>query len=77
MDEPTSALDNITAKQVIQNLEQHFKGRTIITATHKLKLFEHVDKIVMIEDGDIIEQGHFDELMKLKGAFYKQWGGLS
>jgi len=39
MDEPTSALDNITAKKVIQNVEKFFAGRTIITATHKLKLF--------------------------------------
>ena len=76
MDEPTSALDNITAKKVIQNVEKFFAGRTIITATHKLKLFEHVDKIVMIEAGQIIEQGSFDELIEQKGAYYQQWMGL-
>ena len=76
MDEPTSALDNITAKKVIQNIEEFFAGRTIITATHKLKLFEHVDKIVMIEAGEIIEQGSFDELIKLEGAYQQQWLGL-
>ncbi|MFK7984229.1 MAG: peptidase domain-containing ABC transporter [Saprospiraceae bacterium] len=76
MDEPTSALDNITAKKVIQNIEQFFAGRTIITATHKLKLFEHVDKIVMIEKGVIIEQGSFDELIALEGAYQKQRLGL-
>lgn len=76
MDEPTSALDNITAKKVIQNIEHFFAGRTIITATHKLKLFEHVDKIVMIEAGEIIEQGSFDELIRLEGAYHKQWLGL-
>jgi len=72
MDEPTSALDNITAKKVIQNVEKFFAGRTIITATHKLKLFEHVDKIVMIEAGQIIEQGSFDDLIEQKGAYYQQ-----
>jgi len=76
MDEPTSALDNITAKKVIQNIEKHFAGRTIITATHKLKLFEHVDKIVMIDNGAIVEQGNFEELIKLEGAYQKQWMGL-
>ncbi len=76
MDEPTSALDNITAKKVIQNVEKFFAGRTIITATHKLKLFEHVDKIVMIEAGQIIEQGSFDDLIEQKGAYYQQWTGL-
>lgn len=76
MDEPTSALDNITAKRVIQNLEKFFAGRTIITATHKLKLFEHVDKIVMIEAGQIVEQGSFDELIRLEGAYHQQWKGL-
>lgn len=76
MDEPTSALDNITAKKVIQNIEKFFAGRTIITATHKLKLFEHVDKIVMIEAGQIIEQGSFEDLIQKEGAYYKQWKGL-
>lgn len=76
MDEPTSALDNITAKKVIQNIEKHFAGRTIITATHKLKLFEHVDQIVMIEDGGIVEQGNFEALLEKQGAYYKQWKGL-
>jgi len=76
MDEPTSALDNITAKKVIQNIEKFFAGRTIITATHKLKLFDHVDKIVMIEAGQIIEQGSFDELIQKEGAYHKQWVGL-
>ena len=76
MDEPTSALDNITAKKVIQNVEQFFAGRTIITATHKLKLFEHVDKIVMIEAGQIVEQGNFEELIQKEGAYYQQWKGL-
>lgn len=76
MDEPTSALDNITAKKVIQNIEQHFAGRTIITATHKLKLFEHVDKIIMIDEGVITEQGNFEELVQLEGVYHKQWKGL-
>ncbi len=76
MDEPTSALDNITAKKVIQNIEKHFAGRTIITATHKLKLFEHVDQIVMIENGVIAEQGDFDTLIQKEGAYHKQWKGL-
>ncbi len=76
MDEPTSALDNITAKKVIQNLEKFFAGRTIITATHKLKLFEHVDKIVMIEAGQIVEQGSFEELIEKEGAYHMQWKGL-
>ena len=76
MDEPTSALDNLTAKKVIQNIETYFAGRTIITATHKLKLFEHVDNIIMIDEGAIIEQGNFETLMNKKGEFYRQWQGL-
>ncbi|MEM6319389.1 MAG: ATP-binding cassette domain-containing protein [Bacteroidota bacterium] len=76
MDEPTSALDNVTAKKVIQNMERHFAGRTIITATHKLKLFEHVDHIIMIEDGVIIERGTYESLMAEKGEYYRQWMGL-
>lgn len=76
MDEPTSALDNVTAKKVIQNIETFFAGRTIITATHKLKLFEHADNIIMIEQGEILEEGTYNELMALEKEYYKQWMGL-
>ncbi len=77
MDEPTSALDNITAKKVIENIETFFAGKTIVTATHKLKLFEHVDTIVMIDDGQIVEKGTFEALMTRKGLYYKQQTGLN
>jgi ATP-binding cassette subfamily B protein len=77
MDEPTSALDNLTAKKVIKNIEEFFKGKTIITATHKLKLFEHTDQILMIDNGNVLEIGTFDELIEKKGAYYKQWNSLN
>ena len=76
MDEPTSALDNVTAREVIQNIETFFAGKTIIVATHKLKLFEHVDEILMIDEGQIIEKGNFAALMTKKGAYYEQRKGL-
>jgi len=76
MDEPTSALDNTTAKKVISNIEHFFSGRTIIVATHKLKLFEHVDEIIFINKGQIVEKGNFSELTNKKGAYYTQLTGL-
>ncbi|MEM1121200.1 MAG: ATP-binding cassette domain-containing protein [Bacteroidota bacterium] len=60
MDEPTSALDPDTARTVITNIYEHFKDKTVITATHKLDLFKEVGQIIdaeiKIENGTISEQ---------------------
>ena len=49
------------------------KGKTVIAIAHRLSTIENADKIAVIEEGKIIEQGKFKELLKKKGKFYNYW----
>ncbi|MDD3302815.1 MAG: ABC transporter ATP-binding protein [Candidatus Gracilibacteria bacterium] len=71
LDEATSALDNKTEKQIQESLETLMKGKTSIIIAHRLSTIKKSDKIVLIENGEIIEQGTYEELMKLQGKFYE------
>ncbi|MGB0560176.1 MAG: type I secretion system permease/ATPase [Spirulinaceae cyanobacterium] len=70
MDEATSALDYDTEAQVCRNLVQAFKGRTVLFITHRLRTIQNADRIVMMGNGAILEQGSHEELMQLRGSYY-------
>ena len=71
LDEPTASLDKDTETKVIQSLKANWQDKTVIMLTHKLNFLECVDRIIVLENGQIIQQGNFDELVKKqKGAFY-------
>lgn len=67
-DEATSALDNRTQKIVSDSLEQLQATRVVIA--HRLSTIEHADRIYVLERGQIIEEGSYQELIDHKGAFY-------
>ena len=71
LDEATASLDNETAYS-IEDTILDMKNTTLISVTHKLwgSLLNKYDKIFVIQDGKIIEQGGFKELIDLKGYFY-------
>ena len=71
LDEPTSSLDAESEKIVLEALEKLMKGRTVITIAHRLNTIHHVDKIIVLNNGIIEEQGTHDELIK-KGKLYEQ-----
>ncbi|MDR3372464.1 MAG: thiol reductant ABC exporter subunit CydC [Ancalomicrobiaceae bacterium] len=54
LDEPTEGLDPLTAARVVANLERQFAGRTLIVSTHKTDALLHADRIVTLEDGQIV-----------------------
>ncbi len=66
-DEATSALDNITQKQVSDSLEALKCTRIVIA--HRLSTIKNCDRIIVLDGGKIIEDGTYDELMKLNGSF--------
>ena len=66
-DEATSALDNRTQAAVSSALEQLQATRIVIA--HRLSTIQHADRIVVLERGRIVEQGHYDELMESDGLF--------
>jgi ABC-type multidrug transport system fused ATPase/permease subunit len=73
LDEPTSSLDQQTAKEVHEVLDQLTKNVTTIMVTHDPYAVMYTDLIVYMEQGKILEQGTFNELMTKKGAFYSQF----
>jgi ATP-binding cassette, subfamily B, bacterial HlyB/CyaB len=70
LDEATSALDYNAERQVCLNLMQALKGRTVFFITHRLTTIRNADLILMMDQGRVIEQGTYAELMALRGAFY-------
>lgn len=70
LDEATSALDNITEENIKNSLDLALKDKTVITVAHKLSTIKDYDLIVVINKGEIAEQGDYDTLMSNKSLFY-------
>lgn len=71
LDEATSALDNQSEYFIQQALEKAMQGRTTIVIAHRLSTIEQADKIVLMSEGRIIEQGTHTELLALNGEYAK------
>ena len=70
MDEATSALDYQTESMVCQNLRDHLQGRTVFFITHRLGTIRNADRIVLMHQGRLVEQGSHAELMELRSRYY-------
>ncbi len=71
IDEGTSALDVETERYVIDEIKRHFFNKTLLMITHRLQILDIAEKIVVMENGRIIEKGKKEELLKNKGIFSK------
>ncbi len=71
VDEGTSALDVETEEYIMEEINRHFLDRTVIIITHRLKLLDITNRVVVIEEGQIVEEGTKEELLKQKGIFYR------
>lgn len=69
-DEATNSLDANNEKVILENLEEFFKGRTVVVVAHRLSTVKNADKIVVLDNGTIAEEGTHSELTKLKGIYY-------
>ena len=69
LDEATSALDTATEKQIQASLEDLRKGRTTIIIAHRLSTVENADRILVLQDGKILEQGRHDDLLNRGGLY--------
>jgi subfamily B ATP-binding cassette protein MsbA len=69
LDEPTAALDSESEKLVIEGLERLMKGRTVITIAHRLSTIRDADKIIVLRDGLVAEQGTHEQLLALDGVY--------
>jgi subfamily B ATP-binding cassette protein MsbA len=70
LDEATSALDNESEQLIQSSLDQLKKNRTTLVIAHRLSTIEKADRIVVISEGKIVEQGTHAELMKNKGEYF-------
>ncbi len=70
-DEATNSLDANNESIIMQNLEEFFKGKTVVVVAHRLSTVKNADNIVVLDKGVIIEQGTHAELTKSKGEYYQ------
>jgi ABC-type multidrug transport system fused ATPase/permease subunit len=63
LDEPTSALDSFSEEQITKAMKNLFENRTVIVIAHRLQTVKHADRILVLENGKIIEDGKHDELV--------------
>ena len=73
LDEATSALDPTTEAAIHETLKEVAKGRTVISATHRLASVVDVDRILVLERGHIVEEGRHKELLARRGAYHRLW----
>jgi len=71
LDEATSALDNISEYHIQQAMETLIKGRTTFIVAHRLSTIRNADRIIVMEKGECVENGKYEELMEKKGVFYQ------
>lgn len=74
-DEATSALDSLTEEEISETIRELSKNKEQITVliAHRLSTIMHADKIIVLEQGEIIEQGKHEDLVALKGLYYAMW----
>ena len=71
LDEATSALDSSTEKLVQSAINKMQQGRTTIIIAHRLSTIQNADRIIVLKDGEIIEQGSHNELLEISGEYSK------
>jgi ABC-type multidrug transport system fused ATPase/permease subunit len=70
LDEATSNVDLETERQIQKGIKEMTRGRTSIIIAHRLSTLMHVDKVLVLKQGEIIEFGNRKELLQQKGVFY-------
>jgi ATP-binding cassette, subfamily B, multidrug efflux pump len=71
LDEATSNIDTVTEMQIQEALERLMKGRTCLVIAHRLNTVQHADRILVLNEGKIVEQGTHESLLKAKGFYYE------
>ena len=69
LDEPTASIDAVTEEKIFTTLEKNMQGKTVILITHRFSTVKNADKILMLEQGHIIELGSHKELMQLNRKY--------
>lgn len=70
LDEATNALDARNEREIVENLDRFYEGRTVVVVAHRLSTVRNADKIVVLDNGRIVEEGTHSTLTAAKGAYY-------
>jgi ATP-binding cassette subfamily B protein len=69
-DEATNALDANNEKVIMENLDRFFQGRTVVVVAHRLSTVKNADQIIVMDKGEVIEEGTHHELVQERGAYF-------
>lgn len=70
LDEATNALDAKNEKIIVENLNEFYKGRTVIIVAHRLSTVKNADQIIVIDNGKVVEMGNHNSLIQAKSVYY-------
>ena len=70
LDDALSAVDTITEEKILEKLRKEMLGKTCVWISHRISALRHADKIIVLDQGEIIEEGNHDELIK-RGGLYR------
>ena len=73
LDEATSSLDSVTEKTIQENLDRVMGRKTVIAIAHRLSTIAHLDRILVFDQGRIVEDGSHDDLLAKKGFYHQLW----
>lgn len=70
LDEATNALDAKNERAIVENLNEFYKGRTVVVVAHRLSTVKNADQIIVLDGGRVVETGNHASLIEKKGAYY-------
>jgi ATP-binding cassette subfamily B protein len=73
LDEATSSLDSVTEKTIQENLDRAMGRKTVIAIAHRLSTIAHLDRILVFDQGRIVEDGGHNQLLAQQGLYYRLW----
>jgi ATP-binding cassette subfamily B protein len=73
LDEATSSLDSLTERAIQDALDEVMDGKTVIVIAHRLSTIAHLDRILVFDRGEIVEDGSHQELLRNRGAYFRLW----
>ncbi len=74
LDEATSALDSESEQLIQKSLEDLMEGKTVLAIAHRLSTIAHMDRLIVMDKGRIVEDGSHDELLRQNGLYARLWG---